>query len=77
MKAISLFSGGLDSQLAVCLVKQQGIDVVGVNLISPFLAETVNWQLPPMNWGLSSRPWISPKSTCMCLRIHDTATESI
>ena len=36
MKAISLFSGGLDSQLAVCLVKQQGIDVVGVNLISPF-----------------------------------------
>lgn len=36
MKAVSLLSGGLDSQLAVCLVKRQGIDVVGVNFITPF-----------------------------------------
>jgi len=36
MKAISLFSGGLDSQLAVCLIKQQGIDVVGINFVTPF-----------------------------------------
>ncbi|MGE5389829.1 MAG: tRNA 4-thiouridine(8) synthase ThiI [Deltaproteobacteria bacterium] len=36
MKALSLFSGGLDSQLAVCLIKQQGIDVVGINFVTPF-----------------------------------------
>lgn len=36
MKAISLFSGGLDSQLAACLIKQQGITVIGVNFVTPF-----------------------------------------
>lgn len=36
MKAICLFSGGLDSQLAVCLIKDQGIDVVGINFVTPF-----------------------------------------
>lgn len=36
MKALSLFSGGLDSQLAVCLIKEQGIEVIGVNFSSPF-----------------------------------------
>ncbi|MGI6412100.1 MAG: tRNA 4-thiouridine(8) synthase ThiI [Syntrophomonadaceae bacterium] len=36
MKAISLFSGGLDSQLAVCLIKEQGIEVAGVNFCTPF-----------------------------------------
>lgn len=36
MKALSLFSGGLDSQLAVCLIKQQGIEVVGINFVTPF-----------------------------------------
>lgn len=36
MKAISLFSGGLDSQLAVCLIKDQGIDVIGINFVTPF-----------------------------------------
>ena len=36
MKAISLFSGGLDSQLAVCLMKDQGIEVVAVNFVTPF-----------------------------------------
>lgn len=36
LKAVSLFSGGLDSQLAVCLVKDQGIEVVGVNFVTPF-----------------------------------------
>ncbi len=38
MKAVSLFSGGLDSQLAVLLVKQQGITVIGVNFTTPFFA---------------------------------------
>jgi tRNA-specific 2-thiouridylase len=36
VKAICLFSGGLDSQLAVCLIKDQGIDVVGINFVTPF-----------------------------------------
>ncbi|MDD4171843.1 MAG: tRNA 4-thiouridine(8) synthase ThiI [Syntrophomonas sp.] len=36
MKAVSLFSGGLDSQLAVCLIKEQGIDVAAVNFTTPF-----------------------------------------
>ena len=36
MKAVSLFSGGLDSQLAVCLVKDQGIEVIAVNFVTPF-----------------------------------------
>lgn len=36
MKALSLFSGGLDSQLAVCLIKQQGVEVVGINFVTPF-----------------------------------------
>ncbi|MGS0764473.1 tRNA 4-thiouridine(8) synthase ThiI [Syntrophomonas curvata] len=36
MKAISLFSGGLDSQLAVMLIKNQGIEVMGINFVTPF-----------------------------------------
>ena len=36
MKALALLSGGLDSSLAVKLVKDQGIDVVGVTFTSPF-----------------------------------------
>ncbi len=36
LKAISLFSGGLDSQLAICVIKDQGIDVVAVNFSTPF-----------------------------------------
>lgn len=36
MKAISLFSGGLDSQIAVCLIKDQGITVEALNFKSPF-----------------------------------------
>ncbi len=36
MKAVSLFSGGLDSMLAVCVIKEQGIEVIAVNFVSPF-----------------------------------------
>ena len=43
MKAVSLFSGGLDSLLAVCLMMDQGLEVVGVNFVSPFFgAEPAN-----------------------------------
>lgn len=34
--ALSLLSGGLDSQLAVCVLKRQGINVQGVVFDSPF-----------------------------------------
>jgi len=40
MKALSLFSGGLDSQLAVCLIKQQDIEVIGINFNTPFFGVT-------------------------------------
>jgi tRNA U34 2-thiouridine synthase MnmA/TrmU len=36
LKAISLFSGGLDSQLAACLIKQQGIEVIAITFTTPF-----------------------------------------
>lgn len=37
--AIALFSGGLDSMLAVRLVQAQGIEVRGIHFISPFFGE--------------------------------------
>ncbi|MBN1504034.1 MAG: hypothetical protein JW952_03125 [Candidatus Eisenbacteria bacterium] len=37
-KAVGLMSGGLDSILAVSLVKRQGIEVTGLHLITPFSA---------------------------------------
>ena len=36
VRAISLFSGGLDSICATRLVMGQGIDVVAVKFVSPF-----------------------------------------
>ena len=36
IKAVALFSGGLDSILAVKLIQEQGIEVKGVNFKTPF-----------------------------------------
>lgn len=36
MKAIGLVSGGLDSSIAVALIRLQGIEVVALNFVSPF-----------------------------------------
>jgi len=36
MRAIGLVSGGLDSALAIFLLKKQGIEVIGLNFLSPF-----------------------------------------
>lgn len=36
MKAIALISGGLDSTLAARLIKEQGVELIGLNTISPF-----------------------------------------
>lgn len=38
-KAIALYSGGLDSILAIKLIQQQGIEVIGFYLKTPFLEE--------------------------------------
>jgi len=35
-RAIALLSGGLDSRLAVRVIQEQGIEVTGVNFITPF-----------------------------------------
>ncbi len=40
MRAISMFSGGLDSQLSVCVIRAQGIDVEAVVFDSPFFDTT-------------------------------------
>ena len=39
MKAIAMFSGGLDSVLAAKFVKDQGIDVIALKFINPFSCE--------------------------------------
>jgi tRNA U34 2-thiouridine synthase MnmA/TrmU len=36
IKAVSLFSGGLDSILATKIIMDQGIEVIAVNFIHPF-----------------------------------------
>jgi tRNA-specific 2-thiouridylase len=36
VKALGLLSGGLDSILAVCVLKEQGIEVTGVAFLTPF-----------------------------------------
>jgi tRNA U34 2-thiouridine synthase MnmA/TrmU len=38
VRALSLLSGGLDSRLAVCVLRDQGIDVHGVVFDSPFFS---------------------------------------
>ena len=36
MKAVGLFSGGLDSLLAIKVIEEQGIEIIAVSFISPF-----------------------------------------
>ncbi|MBC7216707.1 MAG: tRNA 4-thiouridine(8) synthase ThiI [Candidatus Caldatribacterium sp.] len=36
MKAVGLVSGGLDSSIAIALIRSQGIEVVALNFVSPF-----------------------------------------
>ncbi len=36
MKALALFSGGLDSTLAIKLIKDQGVEVIALNFVSYF-----------------------------------------
>lgn len=41
VKAVALFSGGLDSQLAVLLIREQGVQVRGVTFSTPFFTPEV------------------------------------
>lgn len=43
-RALSLLSGGLDSQLAVCLLREQGVEVEGVVFESPFFDTSAAWR---------------------------------
>jgi tRNA U34 2-thiouridine synthase MnmA/TrmU len=60
-KALSLFSGGLDSLLATRLVMAQGIDVVGLHFITPFFGyekkgrETAYIDRIRSNYGIEAR----------------------
>jgi tRNA U34 2-thiouridine synthase MnmA/TrmU len=38
VRALALMSGGLDSQLAVCLLRQQGVEVHAITFESPFFS---------------------------------------
>ncbi len=40
VKALVLMSGGLDSRLAVCVLKAQDIEVAGISFVSPFFDAT-------------------------------------
>ena len=53
VKAIALFSGGLDSILAVEIVRRQNIEVSGLSFETPFLLQK-RLQPPPV------------RSTCSC-----------
>lgn len=52
MKAISLFSGGLDSQVAVCVLKEQGIEVIGMNFVTPFFGASERTRQAALDLGI-------------------------
>ena len=72
-KAIALMSGGLDSNLAVRIVHDMGIEIVGVHFTGPFCLcnRGATWAAPStqnlpailafvsrrLDWGMST--WIS------------------
>ena len=48
VKALALFSGGLDSALAIKLITNQGVEVIALNFVSHFFGEKMKklklWQ---------------------------------
>lgn len=52
MKAISLMSGGLDSQLAVALIKEQGIEVIALTMKTPFFGDENTTRKAAENLGI-------------------------
>ncbi len=53
-KALALFSGGLDSTLAVKVMQEQGIEVEAINFTSPFF--TCKRKMPDVSPKQSVRP---------------------
>ena len=53
MKALSLFSGGLDSQLAVAIIKQQGVEVIGLHFTTPFFGGSQQLDQAAQDLGIS------------------------
>ena len=49
-KAIGLLSGGLDSVLAIRLVMDQGVDVVALNIVLPFVGNRSERAEPAAEW---------------------------
>ena len=52
MKAVSLFSGGLDSQLACQLIRKQGIEVIAVCFQTPFFGNNPSIQTSAARLGI-------------------------
>jgi tRNA-specific 2-thiouridylase len=60
MRCLALFTGGLDSQIAVRLLQRQGIEVIGVQVGTPFtgaaegvsqIADRLGIELRRLEWG--------------------------
>jgi len=60
IKAIGLFSGGLDSQLAIKVIQQQGIEVIAVNFYTGFCYATRNRRVG--RWGKTSTQYKARES---------------
>jgi len=52
VRAVSLFSGGLDSQIAAKLISDQGIEVYAVHFLSPFFGENDSNQKAASRLGI-------------------------
>ncbi len=53
MKAVALFSGGLDSILAIKIIEQQGIDVIGLHFITPFFGNKDMDKIAKRKYGIN------------------------
>lgn len=56
VKAVHLYSGGLDSILAACLIKQQGIEIIAIHFISPFFGNPDKAAISARGLGLDFIP---------------------
>ena len=52
IKALALFSGGLDSALAIKVVQEQGIEVIALNFVSHFFGGKNEKAESMANWNI-------------------------
>jgi tRNA-specific 2-thiouridylase len=55
LRALSLFSGGLDSQLAVKIIQEQGIEVIGLHFTTPFFGGSLEISKAASDLGIEFR----------------------